>query len=63
MTIRRLDPNAWRRLFRFLSKFLEGKQAEIEVASLSMGDQVVSGVAASAGITYDCKRRSHRSGA
>jgi uncharacterized protein DUF5335 len=55
MTIRRLDPNAWRSYFDFLSKFLEGKQAEIEVASLSMSDQVVAEWLPLLGITYDPK--------
>jgi Family of unknown function (DUF5335) len=55
MTIRRLDQSAWRSYFDFLSKFLEGKQVEIELASLSMGDQVVAEWLPLLGITYDAK--------
>jgi hypothetical protein len=40
MTARKLDQSQWRTFFDHLSKTLEGKQAEIEVASLSLGDQV-----------------------
>jgi hypothetical protein len=40
MTARELDKSQWRTFFDRLSKTLEGKQAEIEVASLSLGDQV-----------------------
>jgi Family of unknown function (DUF5335) len=40
MTARKLDKSQWRTFFDRLSKTLEGKQAEIEVASLSFGDQV-----------------------
>jgi hypothetical protein len=40
MTARKLDKSQWRTFFDRLSKTLEGKQAEIEVASLSLGDQV-----------------------
>jgi|SRR4030088_2949771 hypothetical protein len=55
MTIRGLDKNAWRSYFDFLSKFLEGKQEEIEVASLSMGDQLEAEWLPLLGITYDAK--------
>jgi Family of unknown function (DUF5335) len=40
VTARKLDKSQWRTFFDRLSKTLEGKQAEIEVASLSLGDQV-----------------------
>jgi hypothetical protein len=40
MTARKLDKSQWRTFFDRLSKTLEGKQAEIEVASLSLADQV-----------------------
>jgi hypothetical protein len=36
---RKLDKSQWRTVFDRLSNALEGKQAEIEVASLSLGDQ------------------------
>ena len=38
MTTRKLDKTQWRTFFDRLSKTLEGKQAEIEVASLSLGN-------------------------
>src|ERR1700682_2961585 len=40
MTVRKLDNTQWRPFFDGFSKLLEGKRAEIEVASLSLGDQV-----------------------
>ena len=40
MTARKLDKSQWRTFLDRLSKTLEGKQAEIEVASLSLADQV-----------------------
>ena len=40
-------------VFDRLSKTLEGKQAEIEVASLSLGDQVEAEWLPLHGITYD----------
>ena len=40
MMARKLDKSQWRTFFDRLSKTLEGKQAEIEVTSLSLGDQV-----------------------
>jgi hypothetical protein len=40
MTTRKLDKRQWCAVFDRLSKTLEGKQAEIEVASLCPGDQV-----------------------
>ena len=36
---RKLDKRQWHTVFDRLSKALEGKQAEIEVASLSLGNQ------------------------
>jgi hypothetical protein len=53
MTTRKLDKNQWRTFFDRLSKTLEGKQAEIEVASLSLGDQVEAEWLPLHGITYD----------
>jgi hypothetical protein len=40
MPTRKLDKDQWRTALDRISKTLEGKQAEIEVASLSLGDQV-----------------------
>jgi hypothetical protein len=53
MTTRKLDKRQWRTVFDRLSKTLEGKQAEIEVASLSLGDQVEAEWLPLHGITYD----------
>ena len=53
MTARKLDKSQWRTFFDRLSKTLEGKQAEIEVASLSLGDQVEAEWLPLHGITYD----------
>jgi hypothetical protein len=53
MTTRKLDKSQWRTVFDRLSKTLEGKQAEIEVASLSLGDQVEAEWLPLHGITYD----------
>lgn len=53
MTTRKLDKSQWRTFFDRLSKTLEGTQAEIEVASLSLGDQVEAKWLPLHGITYD----------
>jgi hypothetical protein len=53
VTARKLDKSQWRTFFDRLSKTLEGKQAEIEVASLSLGDQVEAEWLPLHGITYD----------
>jgi Family of unknown function (DUF5335) len=55
MTIRKLDKTNWRAFFDRLSKLPEGKQAEIEVASLALGDQVEAEWLPLLGITYDPK--------
>ena len=46
MTIRKLEKSKWHAFFDGLSKMLEGKRAEIEVASLALGDQIEAVVAA-----------------
>jgi len=38
--IRKLEKAQWRSYFDILSKLLEAKEAEIEIASLDLGDQV-----------------------
>jgi hypothetical protein len=43
----------WRRFFDGMSKALLGKWAEIEVASLDLGDQIVAEWVPMLGITYD----------
>jgi uncharacterized protein DUF5335 len=43
----------WRPFFDRMSKALLGKRAEVEVASLELGDQVVADWVPMIGITYD----------
>jgi hypothetical protein len=45
----------WRPFFDRMSKALLGKSAEIEVASLDIGDQIVAEWMPLLGITYDSK--------
>jgi hypothetical protein len=55
MTVRKLDKNEWLPFFEGISKVLEGKRAEIEVASLSLGDQIQAEWLPFFGIVYDPK--------
>lgn len=55
MTIRKLEKPEWRPFLDFVSKLLEAKEAEIEVASLDLGDQVMAEWLPLLGITYDPK--------
>jgi hypothetical protein len=55
MTIRKLEKSEWRAFFDGISKLLEGKQAEIEVASLALGDQIEAEWLPLLGLTYDPK--------
>jgi hypothetical protein len=55
MTTRQLYKKEWRTYLDFLSIFLEGKNAEIEIASLSLGEQVVAEWLPFLGISYDAK--------
>jgi hypothetical protein len=55
MTTRKLDKKEWRTFFDSVTSMLEGKQAEIEVASLRLGDQVAAAWLPLIGITYDPK--------
>jgi Family of unknown function (DUF5335) len=55
MTTRKLDKKQWREFFDGISKLLEGKQAEIEVASLALGDQVEAEWLPLLGMAYDPK--------
>src|ERR1700731_4988275 len=55
MTIRKLDKTSWRAFFDGLSKLPEGKEAEIEVASLALGDQIEAEWLPLLGIAYDPK--------
>ena len=53
MSIEKLDKESWAPYFDSMSKVLAGKQAEIDVESLSLGVQVASRYAPLHGITYD----------
>jgi len=55
MTIRKLEKPEWHPFLEAVSKLLEAKEAEIEVASLDVGDQVVAEWLPLLGITYDPK--------
>jgi hypothetical protein len=55
MTIRKLEKSEWRSFFDGISKLLEGKQAEIEVASLALGDQIEAEWLPLLGLAYDPK--------
>jgi hypothetical protein len=53
MTTQKLDKKQWRTFFDGISTMLEGKRAEIEVASLRLGDQIEAAWLPLLGITYD----------
>jgi Family of unknown function (DUF5335) len=55
MSTRKLEKTEWKAYFDRMSKALEGKLAEIEVASLALGDQVEVNWLPLIGITYDPK--------
>src|ERR1700738_4504648 len=55
MTTRKLDKRQWHPFFDGVSRLLEGKQAEIEVASLDLGDQIEAEWLPLIGIAYDPK--------
>lgn len=55
MAIRKLEKSKWRTFFDGISKLLEGKRAEIEVASLALGDQIEAEWLPLLGLTYDPK--------
>ena len=55
MTIRKLDKQEWKPFFDGISKVLGVKQAEIEVLSLDLGDQVETEWPPLLGLTYDPK--------
>jgi Family of unknown function (DUF5335) len=53
MTARAIDKEDWESFCAALSIALEGSEAEIEVASLDLGDQIEKEWAPLIGITYD----------
>ena len=55
MTTRKLPKTEWQAYFDRVSKALEGKLAQIEVVSLSLGDQVQARWLPLLGIVYDPK--------
>src|SRR3981081_1350148 len=54
-TLRNLPQAEWRGFFDQMSKALLGKWAEIEVASLELGDQIIAEWIPLIGITYDSR--------
>ena len=55
MAFHRIDRRGWQAFFNTFTRGLVGKRAEIEVASLDLGDQVVAEWLPLLGITYDHK--------
>jgi hypothetical protein len=55
MTARKLAKAEWQAYFDRTSTAIEGKRAEIEVASFALGDQVEAGWIPIFGIVYDPK--------
>jgi len=53
MATRKLDKKEWRSFFDRFSRTLDGKQAEIELVSLRLGDQVEANWLPLLGIAYD----------
>ena len=55
MAATEIDPNGWARFLDGVTNSLIGKQAEIEVVSLDLGDQIEAEWTPLIGITYDRK--------
>ena len=55
MAVQKIDKGDWRAFFDWLSQSLLGARAEIEVASLDLGDQIEAEWLPLLGITYDDK--------
>ena len=55
MAIRKLDKSEWQPFFDRVAKSVVGKRAEIEVASLALGDQIEAEWLPLLGIAYDPK--------
>jgi hypothetical protein len=55
MAIQKLEKAAWHPYFDQMSKILTGKQAELEVAALNIGDQIEAEWLPLMGIVYDHK--------
>lgn len=52
-TTRKLEKTAWKTYFDKISKLLEGRQVEIDIASLNIGSQVAAEWLPLLGISYD----------
>ncbi len=55
MSTQRIDKSEWADFFDGFTKALPGKRAEVEVASLDLGDQIAADWLPFVGITYDPK--------
>jgi len=55
MALKKLEKAQWKDTFDHLSKILIGKRAELEVASLELGDQIEAEWLPFTGIVYDAK--------
>ncbi|SFK64752.1 DUF5335 domain-containing protein [Methylocapsa palsarum] len=55
MTVRKLEKSEWGQFFNDLSKGLKDAQAQVEIASLKLGDQVQVNWLPLFGIVYDQK--------
>lgn len=55
MAFHRIDRRGWQAFFNMFTRGLVGKRAEIEVASLDLGDQVVAEWLPLLGISYEPK--------
>ena len=55
MVMHNLPKRAWKSYFEAMSDVLIGKWAEVEVASMDLGDQIVAEWIPLLGITYDVK--------
>jgi hypothetical protein len=55
MSAQKIDKSGWKVFFDAMSKVLPGKQAEVEVASLDVGDQIDAEWVPLIGIIYDHK--------
>jgi hypothetical protein len=53
MAIRQLQKNEWKSYCDRVSKGLEGRRAQIEVAALPLGDQIAAKWVPIFGVTYD----------
>ena len=55
MSVHQVDKSQWKTFFDMLTKRLVGKRAEVEVASLDLGDQIEAEWTPIIGIVYDPK--------